>query len=331
MNQPAFKLTPRRYEKEDTIFIYMGCVALGDIINTIPTIDFILKQYAKYKVDVITTYPELFQSNPRLNTVIKDDYDKKRQNDLHRQYKFRFSLFPPMCRATVFHAASHCIDFVSVNAIQRILPKENKVINIQGSITDKKNAENLLQAHKIDPEKAVLLHPARSWPSRTLPSKTWQEVVNGILDEGFQPVVFGKDLPSPINDPVDDKSMIHLDNVISLTNKTSVLETIELLRLCKYLITMDTAPVHLAASTDINIIGIFTIIHPEYRLPYRIDPKTKKVSQEYNTWVVPNTQPCAYCAEKTFEAMPINVCTFNTYACMPSSKMILDTWKKSIR
>ena len=104
----------------------------------------------------------------------------------------------------------------------------------------------------------------------------------------------------------------------------------KLLRNLKYLITIDSAPIHLAASTDINIIGIFTVIHPEYLLPYRRDPNNI-ISQEYNTWVVPNKARCAYCSDKIYEAMPIDKCVLNTYECIPTSDMIIDTWKRAAK
>jgi ADP-heptose:LPS heptosyltransferase len=301
----------------------MGCVALGDSINVIPALNYIAKHYPKYKIDLITSHDEIFRYNPNINLLIKDDYDKKKQADLFRRYKYKFSFFPPMNRSVVYHAGCHCIDFMTINAFQIVLPVEAKVIEINTGGDAGPAAEQKLEEAGVDPGRAVLLHPARSWPSRTLPAETWQELVGLIKDAGLQPVVIGKDLPSPINDPVDDKSMIRLKGTIDLTGKFSVLETIEVIRRCKYLVTMDTAPVHLAASSDINIIGIFTIIHPEYRLPYRRDPSTGEVSQMHKTWLVNKKLECLYCADKTFSAMPINTCFLNTYACRPTADAIM--------
>jgi ADP-heptose:LPS heptosyltransferase len=125
--------------------------------------------------------------------------------------------------------------------------------------------------------------------------------------------------------------MIELENVTDFTGRFSVLETLELIRSCQYLITMDTSPVHLAASSDINIIGIFTIISPDFRLPYRLDKRTGIVSQRYKTWVVPNKESCAYCAHKTFEVAPVNTCFLNSYACMPTVNDIIEVWQQAVK
>jgi ADP-heptose:LPS heptosyltransferase len=80
------------------------------------------------------------------------------------------------------------------------------------------------------------------------------------------------------------------EGAINLINSLSILETAYLLSLCKFVITMDSGLLHLALSTDINIIAMFTVIDPQFRKAWRHG------SFDYKLQVIPPNGDCYYCS-----------------------------------
>ena len=107
----------------------------------------------------------------------------------------------------------------------------------------------------------VLIHPAGRVLARHWPDHYWQELVNKFQADGIKVIATG------MLDWLGDTTL-KLDGV---TNEFDLppLHTIALMNQCKLFIAADTGPVQLAAATDVAILGLYSTILPEQRLPYR--------------------------------------------------------------
>jgi ADP-heptose:LPS heptosyltransferase len=126
------------------------------------------------------------------------------------------------------------------------------------------------------PEKYVLIHPVQNWNSRTWDSKKWQLLTKLLNQKGIAVVSVGKD-SSEIGGSNVDKPVFNLEIELGMTlmNQTSLSQTWHLINNSMCFITMDSGLLHLAGTTDAEIIQLGSSINPEFRSPYR------KGSQEY--------------------------------------------------
>ena len=126
------------------------------------------------------------------------------------------------------------------------------------------------------PERYVLIHPVQNWNSRTWDAKKWQMLTKLLNERGIAVISVGKDSlelgGSDVDKPVFN---FNIDLGLNLMNKTSLSQTWWLIDGASCFITMDSGLLHLAGTTDSEIIQLGSSINPEFRSPYR------KGSQEY--------------------------------------------------
>jgi len=113
-------------------------------------------------------------------------------------------------------------------------------------------------------QRQILIHPGISDPSRTWPIKYWNSLTDSLIELGHKVIIIGAK-------HCDGKDVLKINNsdVLDLTNQLSFLETIALMRCSDDLISTDSGPIQLAGTSDIRIIGIYSVVNPECRLPYR--------------------------------------------------------------
>lgn len=105
----------------------------------------------------------------------------------------------------------------------------------------------------------ILLHPFARGQSKSLSNG----VIEGIC-EAFAPtrvVVVGKSTRK-INTP---------DNCVELTNQTSLLQLIRLIRVARFIISVDSGPMHIAAAVTDKLLSIHTWTDPRRVGPYNPD------------------------------------------------------------
>ena len=126
------------------------------------------------------------------------------------------------------------------------------------------------------PEKYVLIHPVQNWDSRTWDAKKWQLLTKLLNQRGIAVVSVGKD-SSELGGSNVDKPVFNfpIELGMNLMNQTSLSQTWHLINKSMCFITMDSGLLHLAGTTDVEIIQLGSSINPEFRSPYR------NGSQEY--------------------------------------------------
>jgi len=120
------------------------------------------------------------------------------------------------------------------------------------------------------PKKYVLIHPVQNWESRTWPAKNWQMLTQLLNEKGIHVVSIGKD-SSELGGSNVDKPVFNfpIKLGLNLMNKTSLDETWHLINRCSCFVTMDSGLLHLAGTTDCEILQLGSSINPEFRSPYR--------------------------------------------------------------
>jgi ADP-heptose:LPS heptosyltransferase len=237
----------------------VGCRALGDTICATPTVRKISKTYNK-KINVISHHPEIFKNLPYVDQSIlylPETYEK-----IKDEYEV-FSTFDTSYKTNGVCNKHNVMDIRQFHAINLgfMLTKEEMELNfIPDSITP---IENL-------PTKYVLIHPVQNWNSRTWSKEKWNLLIKLLNEKNISVIAVGKDSNelggSNVDKPVFN---IEIENGLNLLNQTNLSQTWWLIRNSMCFITMDSGLLHLAGTTNANIIQLGSSINPEFRAPYR--------------------------------------------------------------
>lgn len=235
-----------------------GCRALGDSLCATPLIRKLYNSYNK-KVSVITHMTELFSNNPYVKNVYDNPINKEELKEIYDIYEtFDISYKPNgVCNKhnsmdiRQFHAISLGLMLTKEEMTLDYIPKYSTVVpNI--------------------PEKYVLIHSVQNWNSRTWNVNNWKLLTKLLNEKGISVISIGKNSSelggSNVDKPVFD---FDIENGLNLVNKTTLDETWSLIANSLCFITMDSGLLHLAGTTDAQIIQLGSSINPEFRAPYR--------------------------------------------------------------
>ena len=105
----------------------------------------------------------------------------------------------------------------------------------------------------------ILLHPFARGGGKSLSNSVIEEICTAFAPTRV--VVVGKS-PRQINAP---------DNCVELTNQTTLLQLIHLIRKAHFVISVDSGPMHIAAASHDNVLSIHTWTDPRRVGPYNPD------------------------------------------------------------
>lgn len=241
-----------------------GCTALGDTLCATPVIRKISKTYGK-KVSVISYHPDLFKRSPYIESNFT--YSVELLEQLKEDYQI-MSTFDLSYRPDGVCYKHNVMDIRQFHAISLgfMLTKDEMELDFF--------PDNIMSPDL--PEKFVVIHPVQNWESRTWPAKSWQLLTQMLNDKGIYVLSVGKDSHETGGTMVQ-KPVFNFDIKIgyNLMNQSTLEQTWYLLSKCSCFITMDSGLLHLAGTTDCEILQLGSSINPEFRAPYR------NGSQEY--------------------------------------------------
>jgi len=107
----------------------------------------------------------------------------------------------------------------------------------------------------------VVIHPTVSWPSRTLPVIFWQRLAWAAVDAGLRVAVVRARSEPKLSGDIDEYVDLMPKGVAGLIASSRVF------------IGADSLPMHLAATTQTPIVGLFTVALPKYRYPWKRDER----------------------------------------------------------
>lgn len=236
---PAIRIAKAVGARVNKRILFVVGGGLGDRVCAEPTIRYFQNQFLECRVSLMCETPEIF-SHLRFEKIFtnvdqipNDEYlalNTYAQGNLANQF-FNANLMNP-------------VDFASISALRMTLPLKDK--------------RPFMLFEKIptlqDPlsQRAVVLHPGKTWPSRTIPSGWWQGVVHSLLAKEYTPVIVG-------NETVD------LDFDLSkcmMLRKELTLKQFAYACQAFPLITNDSSPIHLAAPGWNKVAFVSTVREP---------------------------------------------------------------------
>lgn len=162
----------------------------------------------------------------------------------------------------------HIVDYISLLCMNRQLADKDKQIKLPVS------AKGLAQVLDVcgKPQDMILVHPGKSWPSKTFPVEYWNSIIGYISKEGYKVGVIGRhvskdvgvldvDIPDGCYDFMD---LLDINGLIAAISQAPVL------------VSNDSAPIHIAGAFDNHLVLIPTCKHPDMILPYRFGSKSYK-------------------------------------------------------
>jgi len=299
---------------------------LGDQIEAEPVVREVCRLYPYDKIYVASHWPEVFEDLPYAKgRLISIDIRKHFiQEDIYAVFN---TYSPPEDDAWKYmtHVFSHSCDFSSNLAIRRVLPPDKKTIVLGYTLAHLNSMYAKLNVKRGYFHDAILVHPGRSWTTKTMSTEFWETIIEELVKDGKKIVVFGKD-------GIDLQGLVPVKfdttKVLDARDKLSFKESLALLDNSVMLISNDSAPIHMAGATDIWIVGIYTAKHPAFVIPFRKgkqDYKSIQVQKEPDCWPC-NTNAVTTCTDEVRADFCTNL--DNPYCCFPSNELLLKKIKE---
>lgn len=214
--------------------------ALGDVIMTTPIVRRLRHIVGPNTFLAFETmYPDVFLGNPAINSTHvsfnSEDFDVT--IDLDEAYETRREM--------------HTVDAYMMQAFgDAEWPAKEMFL-------DKHPLPADLSA---DWQKAVVLHPGQTDPSRTILPKTWEGVVERLIRGNLVPIIIGQNR---------EVTFSRSEGVVDATGRLSLQQVAKLIQYSRCFISADTGMSHVAGTTETPIVTVFTSIRPELRMPWR--------------------------------------------------------------
>lgn len=257
------------------IALWIDTPALGDTIAAIPTLRKISEAYGNEPITVFTTKPFLFEGHPLVKQALKSDEDKSdymvyrtfsplvgKQYDQHgSKIEFRYSN----------------MDFRQFHAVSLGFTLQQHEMEMDLYIE---------RERELGFKDYVIIHPTHTWATRTWETEKWQELVDRLNANGIPVVAVGRD-SKEVGFFNTDKPVMDIDiklgkNLLNDPDNDPAELRWMMNHRARAVVTMDSGMLHVAGTTDVNIIQLGSSIDNKLRAPYR----GPKVSQDYKYFYV---------------------------------------------
>jgi ADP-heptose:LPS heptosyltransferase len=233
---------------------------LGDTICSTPTLRKLFFAYGK-KISVLTDHPYIFKNNQYVDRIF--DTSETSRESLTDQYELLVSFAPNIenqYKLGLIHNLMDIRQFHASGLGFQLLPEE---CGVDFTPDEWEPIQNL-------PEKFVLIHSVQSWASRTWDGEKWQLLTRMLNDSGIAVVSIGKSSCEvgfhSVQKPIFD---FPIKLGLNLMNLTTISQAWWLIHKSSAFITMDSGLLHLAGSTDSEIIQLGGSINWRLRSPFR--------------------------------------------------------------
>lgn len=301
-----------------------ACNGLGDLICATPTIKKISEAYGQ-KITVLSPLPEIFKKNPYVEASYK--FSSIDIQYFERNYLIHNSFYNVGKKNNLGIEYKH----------NRIDIRQFHAIHL-GFMLGKDEMECFYRpTHDFNieiPERYVLIHPVSTWATRTWASINWMNLTQMLNELGINVVSIGKDSSEKgffnVEKPVFN---FEIEKGLNLMNKTNISDCWHLIDKADCFITMDSGLLHLAGTTDTNIIHLGSHLNPEFRIPYRNGSQEYKYSYVRGGCDLQCGSNMKYGVKEWGDIQgvpPLIKCLENkpTFECHPSVEQIINKVKK---
>lgn len=280
MNLQENKQAQLRTEPEWILVRRSG--ALGDVILTTPIIARLRETYPAAAITVATYYREVFNNNPNVTFVVLPDLPDITKFDIVYDLDLVYERSP----------STHIV----YAYMQHVFGDDGTA---EWDLQQKLYL-NKPRAQYFAHGKYVAVHPAvAGWANRTLPRDTWVKLCKLLKAQGYQPIVVGS-----------QRDMIELEAPSFWV--PDIHAHMQLYQAACCFVGSDSALIHVAGATQVPIVGVFTCVKPQYRLPIR------RGQMGWNCMAVMPDLPCVGCQERQPAPTMVESCERGDVACVKS-------------
>jgi len=303
------------------IYYKINCTNLGDVLCSTPVIRKLSGLY-NTKLNVINDAPEVLQNSPYINKIINsNDFNL---NGLSGDYEyFESFVLPGKKNQFGIERKFNTFDIRQIHAMDlgfSLMPEEMHCQFFPSSI---KNNFDIKYPY-------VILHTAKNWPNRTWAKENWQKIINHLKQKNIFTVLIGKKIIEQESHTIN-KDFYDFDNIygLNLIDKTNINECWNIINNARLFISFDTGPLHLAGTTDVNILHLGSAKDPRLVAPYRNGRQNHKYVYLKGSCDLYCTNNLKYSIKewKTINCVPplIN-CLENkkTFECQPSANKVIE-------
>lgn len=260
---PKFRFAlAKKYKTLDNILILTNG-GLGDVVCAEPTVRWARKNFPTSIITVSTNYPELFNHLGIDAFITLNEYNAMPEHELIKKYNFFSTLYPHETLPSEFmeqHQIFH-VDYCSISAFG--IQLEDKTIRLRTNSDNENKINSLIDTT----QPVVVLHAGVTWKSKILPTEYLDELVYYLNQNNVVPIIIGSDKTQ--NKDASFK-VPTAGRFIDLTNKLEVMDLVYLLQNADAVITNESSPLHIAASSSkANIAFFATAKRPELLMHYR--------------------------------------------------------------
>lgn len=300
------------------IGIWIDTSALGDTIAAIPACKKIAAAYPEDHIILFTTRPELFERHQWFSQVFEyNEEAATRCRKLHH-------LFSPIVGKSYTLSGGEQIEWRYSNMDIRQFHAVSQGFMLQA---DEMETDLFVERQReLSVIDYVIIHPTFTWASRTWDVQKWQELIDRLNANGIPVVAVGRSGREQgffnVDKPIMDINIKYGENLLDDPDNNVAELRWMMNHRAKAVITMDSGILHVAGTTDIDIIQLGSSISPKLRAPWRNgsqDYKYKYVggscdlfcssNMKYNVKIhgsIHGVPPQIYCLENkpTFECHP---------------------------
>lgn len=245
--------------------IFLLAESMGDVLFAAGGLNALRDKLYGYYVCIV---PKVYHSLLSLCPWVDELWDPERLNNEQVEDIYTARVMGN------FHLPSH---------VQHILDKKHQIDSFLEFLghenTANRRKEIVLSLDKINTiqvdkflkqnnlnRKIVLIHPNVGVPNRTWPQQSWAELIEKFIYDGWSVVLIGSN-----NNFYSHKKAVEIQNsrVFNAIDRFTMAETIYLMTKASLLVACDSGPVALAATTNIAICALYSVVPGKYRLPYR--------------------------------------------------------------
>lgn len=299
---------------------------IGDVVLTSPCFKIIKDNFSNAKLTVLVSpaTKDLVVSNPFVNEVLIDDREsvnagflgfiklvlnlRKRNFDLaiifhtkkrtnftcfmagiphrvgYKNDKFGFLLNDPIADKRHLgqqHEMDYCIDVLRHLKLNIGFPQ----LYVPENEATKEWADNWVSNNISNKNKIIAIHLGASDPAKMWPNDKFIFVIKNLIDKYSANIILIGG--SNIYRQSGEVELKFNKNINNLVGKTTIAQTVSIIKHCDLLLSNDSGPVHIAAGLKIPVVALFTRnsagINPERWKPIGQNNKCVLVSQKNMT------------------------------------------------
>jgi heptosyltransferase-2 len=219
-----------------------------------------------------------------------------------------------------FHVYKNVVEYKSnIHEVQRNLdligyeysPESWKIVpKVNVNETSLQKVAQFITSNNIN-NKLIAIAPGSIWETKKYPEQYFKEIIKYFVDRTYKALIIGGDSDK---DLCERLAVGYDTSVISTAGSFSTIESIELLKSVKLLLTNDSAPTHLGMCADIPVLTIYCSTIPDFGF-YPYNKKSSYISF--------NDLSCKPCGIHGHEKCPISSfdCGYKLYPQIIISKM----------